>query len=129
MNAHDPAVIAWVRKAENDWKAIRACLHGSDPPWDAVCFHAQQAAEKFLKAFLVAHRVVPPRVHDLVKLLTLCADHDPRLSALEPDCGLLTNFTLIRYPDILEPDAPTGQTAVAAAERICDAIRQRLSMP
>jgi|YelNatPaOPRAMG01_1025707.scaffolds.fasta_scaffold00501_25 HEPN domain-containing protein len=126
MNAHDPDVAAWVRKAENDLRTIRACLQSQDPPWDAVCFHAQQAAEKFLKAFLVAHRVAPPRVHDLMKLLTLCADHDPSLSSVEPDCSVLTNFALVRYPDILEPDAATGRAAVAAAGRICDAIRQRL---
>ena len=50
MSKLPPAVDAWIRKAENDFKNIRATLVRADPAWDTVCFHAQQAAEKYLKA-------------------------------------------------------------------------------
>lgn len=42
----------WVQKAQNDLLNIENNLAASRTPWDTVCFHAQQAAEKILKAFL-----------------------------------------------------------------------------
>ncbi|MCX8091701.1 MAG: HEPN domain-containing protein, partial [Verrucomicrobiae bacterium] len=130
MSSRDPAVEAWARKAENDRKNIRASLQSGDPAWDTVCYHAQQAAEKYLKAFLVANRVAPPHVHDLEQLLNLCLDLDPTLDELAADCALLTDYAVdVRYPEVTEPDATTGQAAVAAAERVCEAIRRRLPPP
>ncbi|MBM4080999.1 MAG: HEPN domain-containing protein, partial [Planctomycetes bacterium] len=43
----------WVGKADNDLLNVRNNLAAERVPWDTVCFHAQQAAEKMLKAFLV----------------------------------------------------------------------------
>jgi HEPN domain-containing protein len=51
-NPDDPA--SWTAKAENDLLCIANNLNDPQIPWDAVCFHAQQAAEKMLKAFLVS---------------------------------------------------------------------------
>jgi len=130
MSGLDPAVAAWLRKAENDLKNIRASLQSSDPAWDTVCYHAQQAAEKTLKAFLVARGVLPPRVHDLEELLSLCKDFDPSLDELTGDCGLLTDYGVeVRYPDVTEPDESEARLAVSAAERICAALQQRLRQP
>ena len=40
----------WLAKAEHDLLNIENNLQGLEIPWDTICFHAQQAAEKFLKA-------------------------------------------------------------------------------
>lgn len=48
-NPDDPA--SWVAKADSDLLCIANNLNHPQVPWDAVCFHAQQAAEKMLKAF------------------------------------------------------------------------------
>ena len=48
----------WVDKAESDFDTADLTLHGREAPIiDAVCFHSQQCAEKYLKAFLQEHRV------------------------------------------------------------------------
>lgn len=47
---------AWLRKADNDLLNAENNLAATRAPWDTVCFHAQQAAEKVLKAFLVFHK-------------------------------------------------------------------------
>lgn len=78
--------IAWLAKARNDILTIENNIAGSRVPWDAVCFHAQQAAEKTLKAFLIFHGRVVARTHDLVALLSACAQIDPMLAGCERDC-------------------------------------------
>jgi hypothetical protein len=46
-------VAEWVEKAEGDFGVMQRELRGRKSPcFDAVCFHAQQCAEKYLKARL-----------------------------------------------------------------------------
>jgi len=48
----------WIRKAENDLVAAEHLLTvRPHTPYDTICFHAQQCAEKYLKAFLVFHGI------------------------------------------------------------------------
>ena len=42
---------AWLAKAANDYLAIQNNINAADVPWDVVCFHAQQCAEKILAGF------------------------------------------------------------------------------
>ena len=62
----------WVRKAEHDLEAanrIMAIEEGC--PFDTVCFHCQQAAEKYLKCLLTYLGIQAPRTHDLKALAAL----------------------------------------------------------
>ena len=70
---------SWLRKAENDLLNIENNLSAKRIPWDTVCFHAQQAAEKFLKAYLVHRGVEIKRTHDLVALLSVAVEFDRSL--------------------------------------------------
>lgn len=60
-------VLAWIQKAENDLKTGRDELQTEKPATDTVACHAQQCAEKYLKAFLVFHGVAFGRTHDLAE--------------------------------------------------------------
>jgi HEPN domain-containing protein len=62
-------VRGWIRKAESDLRNIALVLPADDCPYDTVCFHAQQAAEKYLKAALTFLGIPFPKVHDLDELL------------------------------------------------------------
>lgn len=116
--ARDPA--AWLAKADHDLLNIRNNLGASEVPWDTVCFHAQQAGEKCLKAYLVSQEVAPERTHDLIKLLSRCLAIDPSLIDLEADCITLSAYGIFpRYPDDIEDlDEDDARPLVAAAERI-----------
>lgn len=120
---------SWVEKAEHDLLVIRNNLAADEVPWDMVCFHAQQAAEKLLKAFLVRGGRLPPRTHDLVALLGDCVDLQAGLESLQDDCGLLTIYAVEpRYPDdFREPEETEAGRAYEAALRIRSAILERLS--
>jgi HEPN domain-containing protein len=129
MNAPE-SVGVWIALAEDDLLNIENNLVAARVPWSTVCFHAQQAAEKYLKAVLITHGTPPPRIHDLPPLLELCAEAGVSLAHLEDDCIELTRYGVApRYPglpgDVTEAD---GKEAVAAARRIRGAVRPLLGL-
>ena len=125
-NPDDPG--NWIAKAENDLLNIRNNLDAERVPWDTICFHAHQAAEKALKALLVSREQAVSRTHDLVALLGEVVAAHGSLEDLEPDCRLLTPYAvMLRYPGA--PGDPSGQDAhqaVAAAQRIYDRVQEAL---
>ena len=72
----------WVRKAEADFLAANTLVRGNVLLHDAVCFHCQQTAEKYLKAQLVELGLAVPRTHNLVALFPLLAPHFRSLMSL-----------------------------------------------
>src|ERR1700730_14181122 len=78
------ATRAWVRKAEGDWRVAQREAAAADPVRDAVCFHCQQCAEKYLKAFLQELGLSIARIHDLERLLADLLPHDATLKSLRP---------------------------------------------
>lgn len=67
-----PLTEEWVQKAEGDWHVAQHELDAPDSPsYDAICFHCQQCAEKYLKARLTEAGVSFPRTHNLLFLLDL----------------------------------------------------------
>lgn len=111
---------AWLQKAAHDLLNIENNLVAKDIPWDTVCFHAQQVAEKVLKAFLVHYGRDLSKTHDLVALLAQCVLCDEGLAVLEDDCRKLTSYGVAaRYPDdLFEPEETDGRDVVAAAHRV-----------
>jgi HEPN domain-containing protein len=89
----------WLFRANEDILVIKS-LFESDPETftSSICFHAQQAVEKFLKAFLVYHNIDFPKTHDLDFLLMECKKINDKI--FDIDLGSLTDFGVsIRYPD------------------------------
>lgn len=117
MGVSEADAQAWLHKAEQDLAAARALSAGESPLWDIVVYHAQQAAEKYLKALLVRRAIQPPRTHDLVLLLTLCVATAPGLVGLADDCAFLSPLAVLsRYPgDGPETAAEDGERALRIA--------------
>lgn len=121
-------VSAWLAKADMD---LRAATHQltAEPPFtgDAV-FHAQQAAEKTLKAFLAWHDVPFRKTHDLAEIGRECAGIDPSLEPLLKRAAELTQYAWkFRYPG--EPQEPSREEAdrsIALAREVHEAIALRL---
>lgn len=76
-------------------------LEIDEPPTDAVCFHCQQAIEKYLKAFLTFQNVRVKKIHDLEALLNLCIEIDKEFENLDKEkISSLSFFAVeVRYPD------------------------------
>src|SRR2546430_2520215 len=93
-----PLTAEWVEKAETDFLAAKALAGKSLSLHEPVCFHCQQAAEKYLKALVKEAGGVIPRTHDLVKLLTLVTPHY-RLRGFKQGLEFLNRFAVeTRYP-------------------------------
>ncbi len=105
----------WIYKGNNDLRNAQIVIQDDDPPTDTVCFHCQQAVEKYLKAFLISNAQEPPRHHDLIELLSLCIDIDKDFHKIRDEAELLTKYGLIpRYPS----DPPIYYAKYEAEEAI-----------
>ena len=62
----------WFKKAEEDIYTAKLLLKETDSPVCIICFHSQQAAEKYLKAYLVVRNIDFPKTHDLKILINIC---------------------------------------------------------
>jgi HEPN domain-containing protein len=94
-----PLTQEWVEKAEGDYRVASAQWQSEDPVWDAVCFHAEQCAEKYLKAWLAEHEIEFPKTHDLEVLAKLCMPSLGGVERLTDGLRFLTSHAVeIRYP-------------------------------
>ena len=80
MREKDDLTRGWIKKARSNMAALDALIAAGS--FDTACFHAQQAAEKLLKAFLTHFTVAFPATHNLAKLVELAARVDPSLREL-----------------------------------------------
>lgn len=116
-------ILEWVDKAEGDWATmLREAAVTDDPNFDAVCFHAQQCAEKYLKARLIQGEIGFRKSHDLLYLLEAVLVVEPTWTFLRDSLFTLTTYAVaIRYPDL---DA-TKEQAVLSVEH-CGIVRKTI---
>jgi len=117
----------WMSYALEDMEGAQALLHDAAPS-RLACFHAQQAAEKALKALLVRDQVAPPRTHNLTTILGLI-NSPIDISVGEEDLAALSVWALeARYPgDLPMATVQEAADAVAISERILDAVQASLA--
>ena len=117
----------WIKKAEGDvGTAVRESSVKEGVNWDAVCFHAQQAVEKYLKGILQEIEKPFSKTHDLSVLLELALSEFPELSVLADDLEWLSAFAVeFRYPgeEALEEDA---KHSLAIMERALSLLKQKI---
>jgi HEPN domain-containing protein len=117
-----PLTCEWVEKAEGDWNTAQRELRArmlANP--DAVCFHAQQSAEKYLKGLLQEREIVFPRTHALDLLVSLLLAGEPSWEKLRPGLRKLSEGAVaLRYPG-----ASANLTLARQAVAICREVRRR----
>lgn len=117
----------WIAKAEAGYKAaLDLARRRKDPLPEAVCFHGQQCAEKYLKAFLIAQQTPFPKIHDLIALKTLCVARDGSFELIQDLLLSLEGYDVaIRYPGETAT-IEDSREAVAAVKQVRRFIRARL---
>jgi len=108
----------WMIKAESDIENLMIMME-RERALDTACFHAQQAAEKYLKAFLSFNDASWPRTNNIEELLRLCATIDKRLADLVEGTTFLTDYAVeLRYDVEFWPEIAEVKAAFDAADKV-----------
>jgi len=120
----------WLDEVEEDFRFASASLAEHDEFFSRICFHFQQAAEKYLKAFIVAKGLEFKKIHNLRILLNICKKKDKEFEELKETCFFLNAFYVdTRYPAFW----PVGRTrdeakkAEEAAKTIGNFVKEKIS--
>ena len=123
------SVNTWIAFAEEDLLMAQYTIKmKKDIPCRLIAFHAQQCAEKYLKAYLVFKRVDFPYTHDIFRLLELCSESGNWAETIEEAKRLTLYAITTRYPG--SQDKVTKDEALNAidlATRVRQVVRSRLS--
>lgn len=124
-----PITLEWIEKAENDlFTAQRELRVKNNPNYDAVCFHAQQCAEKYLKARLQEEEIPFSKIHDLGLLLNLLVHLEPLWEPFRPTLELLTAYAVdFRYPGEIA-DKEDASDALQTCREMRQAVRYSFGM-
>jgi len=118
----------WFMRADEDLALIEVTLKEETVSPNSICFHAQQAGEKYLKGFLVLHKNSFPKIHDLVKLLKLCSEIEADFLDYVDEVNYLSQFYLItRYPLTEYPPAgkKEAKKAITFAEEVINFVKKK----
>ena len=118
----NPLTDEWIEKAEKDLAtASREFRVRKMPNYDAVCFHSQQCAEKYLKAILQEQNIAFGKTHNLTTLLDLITPKEPSWELMRPNLEKLNVFAVqVRYPG-----ESSDKTIAREALNLSRAIRNR----
>ncbi len=104
---------SWIAHAEDDFESAKVLIRRKKPLLYSACFHAQQCAEKYIKAVLIFKDQGFPKVHDLNTLDDLCSGAGVFLGMDKANLARLSAYAVMsRYPG----DEPTAEETKAAIE-------------
>lgn len=120
----------WLEFAQSDLASAAAGV-GVDGvmPWK-ICYDSQQAAEKALKAVLVARGVPAPRTHNIGRLIGLLRQDGARVpESLDPAVHLTDYAGETRYPSPFLLSAADADRALARARAVLDWAQKEAARP
>ena len=120
--------LEWVSRAENDIKLSQMAINAEPAICEGACFHAQQCAEKYLKAYLQERSVEVPRTHHLMVLLDLCLSLGAAFEGLRDPLTELDSYAVaVRYPGV-NISQELGNSAIKMAVRVREVIREAMGI-
>lgn len=122
MNNRDVAQ-EWFKVAEMVLASAEYLRNMRPVPLEIICYHSQQAAEKFLKGYLAYQGEPVHKTHDLLLLNKCCAAFDISFKKIENQCLQLTDFGVnVRYPFSLEVNENDAMEALKHARQVGDFV-------
>lgn len=116
----------WIQKAEEDMRSAEFLMTmPGGPPFATVCFHSQQAVEKYLKAALVARDIPFPKIHDIAELVLLLPVDLRKLLTVEESESLSDHAVVSRYPGDWGPlTRAEAEMSLTIARRVRAALEE-----
>ncbi|MBI3653407.1 MAG: HEPN domain-containing protein [Acidobacteria bacterium] len=122
--------LEWVNKAEGDWHVAQMSYRArKHPNFDAAVFHAQQCAEKCLKARLEESAIAFSRTHDLLVLHQLVITVEPGWATLQLLLIILNPFAVAYRYSGLSASRSDAKDALNAGREVRRAIRNTFGLP
>ncbi|HEV8080453.1 MAG TPA: HEPN domain-containing protein [Chitinophagaceae bacterium] len=120
----------WVKIAEEDLLSADALLKHDYIYPRSICFHCQQAAEKYLKAYLLYFDLDIIKTHDLSSLVNQLSTRDTKILDIINAASTLTPYAIsVRYPDDFELiSVEETKEAYSQAVAIKDYIRSKINL-
>jgi len=121
----------WLTKADEDFDFARINHEEQRTFYAQICFHFQQSAEKYLKAYIIAHQLTFRKVHDLPMLLNIIVGKDKAFEQVREDCEFLATFYVeTRYPVSWPTQFSQEETEKCydSAKRIKFFVREKLQL-
>jgi HEPN domain-containing protein len=117
----------WISFAKRDLESAKFLINMYPRPIEIICYHCQQSAEKYLKAFLILQNQPIRKTHDLVLLNQNCKTFEASFEEIEDDCIELVAYGVqARYPYELEINEQDMNQAVKSADKIEGFIISRI---
>lgn len=118
----------WLTRARSDLQLGRAGVNTPGVLPEDACFHAQQCAEKALKALLLQHQIPFPRTHAIEVLLDILKLHGQTVPENVNETFVLTEYAVqTRYPGDWEPvTKKEAREALAGAALVLAWVESRL---
>lgn len=116
----------WLNRARSNLSRAKTKI--PEAYLEDLCFDAQQAAEKAIKAMLMKRGIAFPYVHDLTRLLTLLEEAGEEIPESVRQAEDLTRYAVVtRYPGLTEPVTQAHyQEAVAGAEAVIRWVEEKI---
>ncbi len=111
----------WLHKAESDLRNAELILeiNAENKPFDTVCFHCQQAVEKYLKGLMVFLDIPVMKTHNIEVLIDIISDKLPDIELLQEATCLTFYAVENRYPDdFVEVEGEEAVDAKYIADRV-----------
>ena len=117
----------WIEFAESDYEAIMLLEKSNKPLLEIICFHCQQCAEKYLKAYIIKNNGEIKKTHNLEEISKICTEIDEDFKQIKNQCIDLTDYAVeTRYPYSFEIDINDMKKAVKDMEFIRDFLREKI---
>ena len=108
----------WIDHAEDDFNAAGKLLRGKKPSIYGACFHAQQCAEKYMKAILVFREQRFPMTHDLVIINILLQQVGVDMKISENHLELLSSYAVRARYSGETPELDDAKEALLIAKQV-----------
>lgn len=126
-NEANKVVRQWIEHAEEDLRLAKYALKIKiSCPYKLIAYHAQQCAEKYLKAFLALKKVDFPYTHNIALLTELCSVHAHWIKELQGAETLTPYAITARYPGKYKVTKKEAVKAVEIATNVRKIIRKAL---
>jgi HEPN domain-containing protein len=117
----------WIEIASLDLQSAKYLQNMHPIPVEIICYHCQQSAEKYLKAYQASKQKKITKTHDLTLIYSEIIEYCIEIKLVKEDCIILTDYAVTtRYPYPLELEITDMKNAVLSAENIKRFIMKKL---